>query len=235
MLRKINNDESGVVLVTSLLFLMIVTFLAIAGIQNPKADIEISNNDRYLTQSQQLSNLAAMEAKNWLLTHYSDKSKIRNQFTGGTLYVTSQSTNLDVGVNTDFNKAGIMPCYPDAANCTKLGVGVKPIVQINGTQIGEYSWKIVNTSNDDDDSIVKPQVDSYISTLISNGALITSNYRTKKSEPVKQNVALDKDRLFYHYYHIDSSGYAYSGANSIGVIARSEAMVSYKYVEASQN
>lgn len=228
MLRKINNDESGVVLVTALLFLMIVTFLAIAGIQNPKSDIEISNNDRYYTQSQQLSNLAAMEAKNWLLAHYSDKTKIENRVIGTTVYVLSVDGKVNADLNTTFNQAGIMPCID---NCDASGVGVRPIVKVGDNQVGEYSWQIVNTSDESNSTAV----DTYVNSLISNGALITEKHRKKYPIQVKQNVALDKDRAEYQFYHVNANGYAYSESSSIGVVARSEAMVAYTVIVPNQN
>ncbi|MBN2693460.1 hypothetical protein JXR93_02255 [bacterium] len=236
MWKKIHNEEDGIVLITSLLFLMVVTFLAIAGIQNPKTDIVISSNDRYATQSQQLANLAIMEAKNWLLIHHSNSDIPRNIIRNGQLFAkVAQPTDTTLP-SYNFNTHGIVPCVSqggdDTNACSRVTNSPKIVTTVNSKNynIGDYSWRVVHLSGND-----TADVDSSLGTTSG----ILSEYRSRKRVFENEGAALDQSSAYKEFYYIYSTGEAYMGLVtsdlSSNIIAESEAVVSYKQIIPNMN
>jgi len=234
MWKKIHNEEDGIVLITSLLFLMVVTFLAIAGIQNPKTDIIIASNDRYATQSQQLANFAVIEAKNWLLIHHSN-SEIPKNVKGNNKIFVKVTPSTDLEIKNNFNDNAIVPCelaLNDTVGCGRGGNNPPITQEINGVKynIGIYTWIILHLSGND-----TADVNSYIGSKLN----MLSEYRSRKRVFESEGAALDQSSAYKEFYYIYSTGEAYMGLVSSNlssnITAESEAVVSYKQIIPNMN
>ncbi len=235
MWKKIHKEEDGIVLITSLLFLMAVTFLALAGIQNPKTDIIISSNDRFSTQSQQLANFAIMEAKNWLLIHHSNADIPRNVLINSELFVKVVPPTDITLPSYNFNTHGVIPCISDGTTpdpCSKSSER-RIVTTVAGTEynVGRYTWRVVHLSGTD-----TANVDANLSGTTTG---ILAEYRTKKRVFENEGAALDQASAYKEFYYIRSTGEAFMGVSSSSlssnIIAESEAIVSYKQIIPNMN
>ena len=157
-IKRLKNED-GAVLITSLLFLMIVTVLAIIGIQSPKTDIMISGNEKQLTQSQQLATIGVMEAKNWLALHYKADAIPLNAsavIDGDTEYFivarpskmakkADGSDDLANNIDTNFSRAGLLSRNP----ITTLNVSDTFNTPPTGTESSTVVFSKTTSSSDD--------------------------------------------------------------------------------------
>ena len=258
-IKRIKNED-GAVLITSLLFLMVVTVLSVIGIQSPKTDILISANGKFKSQAQQLATLGVMEAKNWLEVHYHDKGIPLNaggvDFEGNMKYFVvarphNTNSNPDNDVDSNFSRAGILsktqiqitePENLSSPERFNTGPTIDRLVHSNSAKFGP------------DSTVLKNYDDKEIGTYEWNIIRVTSpsNDILSGEEAPEGNVdayllGLLPEDIFKDLKKISSSEngeevgigdnfvyeshfYLASKAKSEGLIAESEATVRYEYI-----
>ena len=245
------NNEDGAVLITSLLFLMVVTVLALVGMQSPKTDIMISGNEKLAEQAQQLANMGVFEAKNWLSLHYrpnaiplnaADESDPANP---KLFVVVRPNPSLD----SDFSRFGILKEGVNvnfvSENGTRIndnnfnspsgysgGAGLKQITSSDYTlkdgnkNIGLYEWNIVRVSQVGvtfDPSVREVSKAAVDSFMMGRGA-VASKFTMPLPITEGYNAAIGEDKAFWQYFYINSEGH------SGGLTARAEGVASYKQI-----
>ncbi len=249
-INKLRGDEEGAVLITSLLFLMVVTVLSVIGMQSPKTDIMITGNEKISAQAQQLANLGVMEAKNWLSLHYKPNAIPLNAGNGDELFIVVRPTITDTSIEDNFSRAGILTDTTVAINFTANdntnitdsnfnspdgytdGLG-KAITASDytlkdtstGNEIATYKWNIIRISQVG--AILDPTVSEATATDV-NTAASKSSITSKFIDPIPitegYNAAIGEDKAFWQYFYIRSS------ADSDGLIAEAEGIASYKQI-----
>lgn len=250
-INKLRRDEEGAVLITSLLFLMVVTVLSIIGMQSPKTDIMITGNEKISVQAQQLANLGVMEAKNWLSLHYkADAIPLNAGDANGELFIVVRPTITDTSIEDNFSRAGILSDTANAINFTAddgttitnsnfnsptgytdgLGKAMTASDYTlkdsdTGDTIATYKWNIIRISQVG--LTLDPTVSEASATAI-NTAASKSPITSKFAEPIPitegYNAAIGEDKAFWQYFYIRSS------ANSDGLVAEAEGIASYKQI-----
>jgi len=252
------KEEDGAVLITSLLFLMVVTVLAIVGIQSPKVDIMISGNEKISVQAQQLANLGVMEGKNWLSLHYKPNAIPLNAGNGDKFFVVVRPTTAFIDKN--FSRAGILSTATPAINFTSedgtdvvtslfntptgytLPAGVNPLGKATSSSdytlkdsssnvIGTYEWSVIRISQVGSilDPEVKEAAETDIKLAMSGKGSINSNFTNPRPITEGYNAAIGEDKAFWQYFYINSEG------KSDGLIAEAEGIASYKQIVPSSD
>jgi hypothetical protein len=232
------KKEDGAVLITSLLFLMVVTVLAVIGMQSPRTDIMISGNEKLSVQAQQLANLGVMEAKNWLTLHYKPNAIPLNAGNGSKLFVVVRP---DAAIDAKFSRAGILSkssititepsvSSPEDFNSPDSGVGLGKAMSSSdytlkdssdsSIEIGTYEWNIIRISQ------VGSIFDPTIQEADASAAIPTIGGSFTEPRPITEGfeAAIGKDKAFWQYFYINSNGY------SDGLVAESEGIASYKQI-----
>ena len=213
-----NKNEDGVVLITSMLFLLVVTLLAVSSLQAPKTDLMIVGNQKFMSESQQLANMGVMEGKNWLEMNRKDGETPFNRERGGEISIETVAGNR-----------------PPVRNLTIRS-------SIYGTKvIGQYSWKIIrltevgnnledgigsNVSEDEFDTFID---DLKVNSFSSNTASVIDKFLTKGGGVgiVEDDIENGNEGVFQHFY-VFSEGKSGPGYTVRG---NSEAIVKYKDIQ----
>ena len=207
----IDKREEGVVLITSMLFLMIITLLGVSSLQSPKTDIMISGNQKFINQAQELANIGIMAGRNWLEVHRQGNA-IYNVKNGGVVNLLASDTGIpgfrDTSPSNNFNSI---------------------------SSVGRFRWKMIRiTDLNDADSglgITEGDFSNYMQNIraVNPNAAHTNiidKFRTKgkgKAGTVESDIE-HNGGIFQHYY-IFSEGQV--GPNN-SIAASSEAVIKYK-------
>ncbi len=242
----IEKREDGVVLITSLLFLFVVTILAVASLQSPRTDIMISGNEKYLDHSQQMANMGIMEAKTWLSVRHRPKSVPLNYLFGNDLVVVAvrgQETAIEAQLSSNFSRFGTSKRVSRSIttdNNETIAPFASPtdgfqVVNINSNRMGKYRWSIVRitdlyisggASEADFNTYMSNVANSSIGGRAASASLI-SKFKTKKQISKGWDAALDRDRAVLQYFYLFSEG---RSGPSDSVIANSESIVGYRQI-----
>ena len=239
--------EDGVVLVTSLLFLFVITILAVTSLQSPRTDIMISGNEKYLDNSQQMANMGVMEAKTWLSVRHRPKSVPLNYLFGSDLVVVAvrgQEDTVETQLKSNFSRFGTSKKVSNSIT-TDNNETIEPFaasptdgfqsVKINSKKIGKYKWSIVRIT---DLHISGGASESDFNTYrskIANGSVggkaasrsLIDKFKTKKQLSKGWDAALDRDRAVLQYFYIFSEG---RSGPSESVVSNSESIVGYRQI-----
>ncbi len=246
-INKIRKNEDGAVLITSLLFLMVVTVLSVIGMQSPKTDIMISGNEKITAQAQELANMGVMEAKNWLSVHYKPNAIPLNAGMGDKLFIVARPDSV---IDQKFSRAGILTQgtvaidfesdsgdisdsnfnapegYNGGLGKTLSASDYTLKDSANGTTIASYEWNIVRISQVGTilDPTVKEAKEDSINTFMSGKGAINGKFSNPIPITEGYNAAIGEDKAFWQYFYISSS------ADSDGLIAEAEGIASYKQI-----
>lgn len=205
------QNRRGVVLVSTMLFLMIVTLMALSSIQTPMTDIHITNNFRLESNAQLVANISVKEAKNWLLYHHNNSVAPKNNTASGQGYI---------GPLPKLNTTGDEYGFTDAAKVL--------------ANFGSYRWRIVHLSEGVSlpDYETTDTTDPKIGIAIKNRLLDIpdTEFRNRKQLFEGQSAALDQSSAYEEYYYIYGRGTALLKTTATNIYAESEAIVSYKQV-----
>ena len=234
-LNNINKKEDGVVLVTSMLFLMIVTLLAVSSLQSSKTDVLISGNQNFVNHSQQAANIGIMDAKNWLASHRGAGTIPNNFMEHGEIVIKARDLSGE-----DVGNGGLMD------DNTSEFAGEKPTINrpIVIDDIGTYDRKIVKISDQDNanNTVTEADFEAYMN-LIRLSSLAPSKtadpsmieyykkYSMANGEGLVEND-VDGGRAGYQHYYVLSIG---KDIKDSSVAANSEAIISFQFIEASKD
>ena len=216
-----NKKEDGVVLVTSMLFLMIVTILAVSSLQSPKTDIMISGNKTFINQAQQVANIGIMAAKNWMEVHKGQSGVIPYNIVVNNIVKIQAGAidpNKDLGGGVKASDLGTF------TGSTPVSV-FRPI-----SGVGVYRWNLIRLTGSTPVIGSETDVDDKIDEYKRRGTKKVIKKNMLEDLGIGEGISgdnMDGPEKGYYSYYVFSEGRA---GNDSSILAYSEAIIKYKFI-----